>query len=135
MDDIDEIKQQLAEAMQIVEMAANLVWEDSADPYEGGWCLGVEDVIGKAKELRDRSAAENTGEGDEAMKPKNAKERQYAADIIMETVDHLTSGWGEPLKDVEPDESIEEDRLSGIEDYAVGLLKKLARDVKSGALG
>ena len=53
-DDVAGLRRQLAEAMQIVEMAANLVWEDSADPYEGGWCLGVEDVIDKAKELRDR---------------------------------------------------------------------------------
>ena len=69
------------------------------------------------------------------MKPKNAAERRYVAEVIGAAIDHLTSDWGEPLKDVEADESVSDERVDGLTDHAVGLLKKLARDVKSGALG
>lgn len=50
------LKQEHRDAMKLVHKLAALVWEDSADPYEGGWCLGAEELIEEAKAFLSRKS-------------------------------------------------------------------------------
>lgn len=63
------------------------------------------------------------------MKLRSKAEIDACVDIAAIAADHITDDWGEPLKDVDADESISASRLRDLANYVDACIRRIKFEV------